>query len=238
MRGLTILLPTLDEEGALPGVLAQIPYSKLQEDGWNAKILVVDGGSKDDTVNIAMAADVEIIHQTRQFGKGAGIRLAFREFLKSDSEALVMIDADGTYSPLDIPRLLAKLSHYDIVMGSRLKGIIEKGAMNRLNYIGNHILTWLAVVLYGEAITDLCTGSWAFNKEAIERMNLNSIRFEIEAEMFANCANRGLKIGQVPIRYANRIGEVKLGSVRDGVSIFRKLIVRKFFPYPIENQQT
>ncbi len=238
MRGLTILLPTLDEEDALLGVLEEIPVATLEQQGWFVEVLVVDGGSVDGTVQIAQDFGCEVILQTAQSGKGAGMRMAFEKFITSKNSALVMIDADGTYSPKDIPRLLAKLKHYDVVMGSRLRGEISEGAMTRLNYIGNHLLTWLAVSLYGVPITDLCTGAWAFRRESIEQMNLNSIRFEIEAEMFANCSNTGLRITQVPIRYDKRIGEAKLGSVRDGASIFRKLIVRKYFPFPHNDNNT
>ncbi|MEE2812515.1 MAG: hypothetical protein VX627_05775, partial [Candidatus Thermoplasmatota archaeon] len=80
---------------------------------------------------------------------------------------------------------------------------------------------------------DICTGYWAFKREAIKKMQLNSKSFEIEAEMFTSCANEGLRMGEVPISYAARIGESKLGSVGDGVKILRKLLVRRFFPRPV-----
>jgi len=107
------------------------------------------------------------------------------------------------------------------------------GAMGRVNYLGNHILTWSAVALYRRFISDLCTGFWVFRREAIDAMRLNSISFEIEAEMYAACCHNKMRIGEVPIRYHNRIGTAKLGSIHDGVRIFRKLFVRRFFRKPL-----
>ena len=59
--------------------------------------------------------------------------------------------------------------------------------MTRMNYFGNHMLTWIASALYGTSSNDLCTGYWGFTKSAIARLKLNSMRFEIEAEMYASC---------------------------------------------------
>lgn len=235
MSRVTILLPTLDEEGALGGVLDDIPVEKLKDSGWQHRVLVVDGGSEDSTLSIARQRECEIIEQTVEWGKGSGLRMAFEHFLQSGDEAMVMIDADGTYDPADITRLLAELDSCDLVMGSRLRGDIEPGAMSRVNYLGNHVLTWMAVLLYGEPVSDLCTGAWAFRRSVIERMRLNSVRFEIEAEMFATCAHAGFHFGHVPISYRKRIGEPKLGSARDGASILRKLLIRRFFPIHITN---
>ncbi|MDP6899391.1 MAG: glycosyltransferase family 2 protein [Candidatus Thalassarchaeaceae archaeon] len=234
-RGLTILLPTLNEVSALPNVVNALPIDILEYQGWSPNILVADGRSTDGTQEIASKLGLEIIVQGPAAGKGFGMREAFARFLDSDDEVLVMLDADGTYNPKEITRLLKHLTsgEYDVVIGSRLRGSIEPGAMSRFNWIGNHILTWTAVALYRIFVSDICTGYWAFKREAIEKMQLNSKSFEIEAEMFTSCANEGLRMGEVPISYAARIGESKLGSVGDGVKILRKLLVRRFFPRPV-----
>ncbi|MDP7001554.1 MAG: glycosyltransferase family 2 protein [Candidatus Poseidoniaceae archaeon] len=229
MRSVTLLLPALDEEGALPQLLAEIPINRMNAYGWDCHILLVDGGSKDATVQIATDYGCEIIHQGDKKGKGLGMRVAFEHFIDSQSQALVMIDADGTYDPKDIPSMLAALEDNDIVVGSRLQGEIDIGAMTRINYLGNCFLSWFASVLYGEFSSDLCSGAWAFRRSAIERMDLNSVHFEIEAEMFATCAMANFAIGFVPISYRCRTGLQKLGSFRDGISILRKLIVRRVF---------
>ena len=234
-RGITILLPTLDEAKALRNVVNRIPFEEISADGWIVRIVVVDGGSTDGTIELARELNCEIIEQHGGSGKGRGLREAFANFLNSDDSALVMMDADGTYRPEQIPQLIHKLEleNADIVIGSRMKGKIENGAMTRRNWIGNHILTWLAVFLHRTYISDLCTGFWLLTRDSINQMKLNSNGFEIEAEMYASAAHNRLKIHEIPIYYDIRIGRSKLGSVGDGVRIAMKIIRRKFVRKPI-----
>ena len=234
-RGITILLPTFNEFDALPGVVEALPLKELKIAGWNPRIVVADGGSTDGTQELVTKMGLELIVQGPPAGKGFGMREAFARFLTHDDDVLVMLDADGTYAPKDMLRLIQHLERgeYDVVIGSRLRGNIQPGAMSRINWVGNHILTWCAVALYRVFISDVCTGYWAFKRSAIQKMSLNSTAFEIEAEMFTSCASEGLKMSEVPISYAPRIGESKLGSIGDGVRILRKLLVRKMFPRPV-----
>ena len=234
-RGLTILLPTYNEVDALPMVINGLPLDALRAAGWEPRIVVADGRSTDGTQQTAADLNLELIVQGPAAGKGFGMREGFARFLAHHDDVLVMLDADGTYAPNEMLRLLQHLEKgsYDVVIGSRLRGDIQRGAMSRLNWIGNHILTWFAVALYQVFISDVCTGYWAFRRTAIQKMSLNSTEFEIEAEMYTACATEGLRMSEVPISYAPRIGESKLGSIGDGVRILRKLLVRRMFPRPV-----
>ncbi len=234
-RQVTILLPTLNEAEAIPDLIERMPMAEFREMGWEAHIVVADGRSTDGTQEVAKSLGCTVIEQRFSRGKGVGLRQAFDHFLRSGHDRLVMLDADGTYYPEDAPRLLSHMDETgsDIVIGSRLRGWIEEGALGRINYVGNHLLTWTAVALHGTFVSDLCTGYWAYEREAIARLQLNSISFEIEAEMYSSACHRGLRISEVPIHYGMRIGETKLGSVDDGIRIFRKLLVRRLFPKPV-----
>ena len=227
------MLPTLDEEVALPQVFERIPFDKLKESGWNSRVVVVDGGSIDDTTKIAEELGCIIINQWGK-GKGAGMRQAFKMFLESDDDALVMLDSDGTYSPEEMGLLIDALPKGGVVIGDRLRGDLGPGAMSSTNWLGNHMLTWFAVALHGKRVNDLCSGFWAFTRKAVSKMQLNSIRFEIEAEMYTCCVNRKIPIRHIPISYSKRIGQAKLGSVRDGGAIAKKLIIRRIFRVPHE----
>ena len=233
MKSVVIMLPTLDEAKGLDMVAKEIPYLRLEKMGWTPKVWVVDGGSHDETISIAKKHGFEFIRQQGK-GKGAAMRLGFRKFLEHGHDALVMLDSDGTYDAKEIPRFLSALSNCDVVIGDRLNGKIEPDAMTRFNFFGNHILTWIATGMYGITINDLCSGYWGFSKIAISRLKLNSMRFEIEAEMYTSCVNEELHIESIPIKYSSRIGDAKLGSISDGWRIFRKLIVRRIFGTPIE----
>ena len=235
MPHLTVMLPAIDEAAGLAEIIPRIPNSELEKLGWDVSILVVDGGSTDDTVQISQDLGAKVIQQ-QGTGKGAAMRLGFLHFLKSNSDSLVMLDCDGTYHPEQIVDFINRLKENEIVVGDRLRGIIDDGAMTRLNYLGNHLLTWVATSLFGVGTNDLCSGFWGFNRDSLSKLKLNSMRFEIEAEMFTSCAIEGIRISFVPIRYSKRIGEAKLGSVPDGWLILRKLLVRRIFPTPVELQ--
>lgn len=231
MKRVTILLPTLNEEEGLADVLPRLPISEMAELGWEANVLIVDGGSEDLTTSVAQKNGCPVLKQQGK-GKGAAMRLGFLRFLQSGDDALIMLDPDGTYHPEEIPRFLKKLENADVVIGDRLRGAMDPDAMTRTNYFGNHVLTWIAVALYGVPMNDLCSGYWGFSRQAISLLKLNSMRFEIEAEMYTSCAAEELDIGHLSIRYSKRLGEAKLGSVKDGWNIFRKLLVRRLFTTP------
>lgn len=238
MKRVTVLLPTLDEAEGVAEVVPRIPIEELRSLGWTVSILVVDGGSDDGTIEIAQQLHCKTMRQHGK-GKGVAMRQGFSSFLESGDDALIMLDADGTYHPEEMIRFLKALERADVVVGDRLKGEMEPDAMTRVNYFGNHMLTWCAVALYGVAINDLCSGYWGFNRRSIQMLKLNSMRFEIEAEMYTSCAMENLEIAHVPIRYSKRLGEAKLGSVKDGWNILRKLLVRKIFrapPHSIEGE--
>ena len=233
MPSLFVMLPTLDEELGLADVYDRIPFEELKSMGYSTRVVVVDGGSKDNTVELAKELGCMVILQWGK-GKGAGIRQAFKRFNDDGDDVLVMLDSDGTYYPEEIPKLVSALPESGIVIGDRLHGTLETDAMTGINWIGNHLLTWLAVALYGKQINDLCSGFWVFSNHAVKNLRLNSMRFEIEAEMYTSCVHQNISIRHIPIRYAKRVGDAKLGSIKDGTSIARKLIIRRIFPTPHE----
>ena len=234
MKNLVVMLPTLDEEYGLREILPLIPKAKLSQMGWQTEIWVIDGGSNDLSIEIAEKYECVVIKQAGN-GKGAAMRTGFSKFISLNKDALVMLDADGTYDPAEIPKFVRNLASNDVVIGDRLHGTIEPGAMTRMNFFGNHMLTWIASALYGISSNDLCTGYWGFTKSAISKLKLNSMRFEIEAEMYASCVKEGINIKSIPIIYRARIGDAKLGSLVDGWIIFKKLLLRRIFPTPVES---
>lgn len=232
MEHLVVLLPVLNEELGLAWVLERIPYTKLEEMGYKTTVLVMDGHSTDATSSVADNYGVMFVDQD-DTGKGSAIRHGFREAVQLEADAVIMLDADGTYAPEEMTALLQGLDKHSVVIGDRLNGRIAPEAMTRLNFIGNHLLTWLATALFSATTSDVCSGYWAFRREAIHAIQLNSQSFEIEAEMFASMVHQGVPFGFVPISYGPRIGEAKLGSTADGWRILRKLITRRIFPTPL-----
>ena len=235
VKRLMILLPVLNAAEGLDAILKTIPYETLEKKGWYSDVLIVDGKSTDESRQIGIDAGCNVIVQPSR-GKGEAVRVGFDYGIRHSYDAVVMFDADQTYSPNDMLPMLEQLLPGNVVVGNRLNSMMTKDAMSPLNWIGNHILTWSAVVLHGLEIHDVCSGYWLFDRQALLRMNLNSMDFEIEAEMYAQCAISGIPLANIPVSYGARIGEAKLGSLRDGSSILRKLLVRKLFPLPVEEE--
>jgi len=232
MQHLVVMLPVLNESLGLAWVLDRIPYERLKAMGYRTTVLVMDGHSTDSSRQVAEEYGVLFVEQD-EHGKGAAIRHGFREAHALNADTVVMLDADGTYAPSEMTRLLRNLRSHKVVIGDRLNGAMAPDAMTRLNFIGNHLLTWLATALFGATTSDVCSGYWAFSREAMDALRLNSQSFEIEAEMFASMVHQRVQFGFVPISYAARIGDAKLGSTADGWRILRKLITRRIFPEPL-----
>ena len=232
MQRLVVLLPVLNEAAGLRWVIERLPWKKLEQAGYDTTVLVIDGHSTDNSVEVATSLGIQVIEQ-EGIGKGSAIRHGFREAMALEADAVVMLDADGTYVPSEMVLLLRQLDGTNVVVGDRLHGKIAPDAMTRTNFIGNHLLTWLASTLFGVTTTDVCSGYWAFSRQAIERLMLNSVSFEIEAEMYANMVHRNVPFCFHPISYQARLGEAKLGSTADGWHILRKLVTRRIFPDPL-----
>jgi dolichol-phosphate mannosyltransferase len=246
-----ILIPTLNEAKGIGKVLDDIPIKQLECMGHNISIVLVDGNSSDDTAKIAEDKNAHVYIQTGT-GKGTGIRQVFTLTAPTqavlyaatlsknvdkaintlsvflDSDYIIMIDGDDTYPAYEIPEFINKLERgHDVVMGSRLKGKREHGAMTSFNHMGNIILSAMATVIYTYPVSDVCTGMWGFRKEALNKLYLDAKYFDLEAEMFAESVKTGLKITEVPIEYRRRKGETKLMPMKNGVSIALKLFKRR-----------
>ena len=225
MPRVCIIIPTLNEAEAIGKVIDEIPRQAIQQKGYEVEVVVVDGDSTDGTRQIAEAKGAKVMVEPRR-GKGRQMRRALEI---ADADFIFMLDGDNTYPPSYIPEMLELLrGTYPVVIGSRLRGKIEKGSMSLLNMIGNHLLTLMANLLYRTSISDLCTGYWGMRSEVISHLNLTSNGFDLEAELFGQIAKKGYQIGEVPIYYRRRQTPPKLRSIRDGLKIGWTLIKRRF----------
>jgi dolichol-phosphate mannosyltransferase len=222
---ISVIIPTLNEEETIGKVIDEIPRENMESRGYRVEILVVDHDSTDKTREIAAERGAKVIVEPGR-GKGRAIRTAFKA---ASGDFIFMLDADYTYPATYISNMLEILrGGSDVVIGSRLRGQIGEGAMNRLNLVGNHLLAFMASVLYRTKISDLCTGYWGLTRGVVSRMELNATGFELEAEMFVQIAKKGYKIAEVPIYYRRRASPSKLRSLRDGFKIGRTLIRKRW----------
>jgi len=107
----------------------------------------------------------------------------------------------------------------DVVLGSRLKGSVEPGAMTTMSVVGNILLSAIARLLFNARFSDICTRLWGYQGDAVKCLVLSAQGFEIEADMLTECMHKRLRIAEIPIHYGARKGQAKLSSVRDGLRI-------------------
>ena len=215
-----VVIPALNEASTIGRVLDEIPFAELASEGFHTRAVVVDNGSSDGTADVARSRGAEVIVEPQR-GKGNAMRRAFRE---TRADYVVMLDGDATYPATHIPEMLKVLRDgRDVVIGSRLKGTRAPGSISWVNLIGNHLLTWIACVLYWKKTSDLCTGYWAFRGSVLPSLQLSARGFNLEAELFSEVVRHKLRMGEVPIHYRRRPTPTKLRALRDGVRIARML---------------
>jgi glycosyltransferase involved in cell wall biosynthesis len=208
----SVVIPAKNEAENLPYVLPRIPT-------FVSEVVLVDGKSTDDTVAVAkhLRPDIRIVEQKGR-GKGDALRLGF-EAAKSD--VIVMLDADGSMAPEEIPAYVGALvSGADYAKGSRF---IHGGGTDDMEfhrYLGNLGFVMAVRVLFGGYYSDLCYGYCGFWSHVLPRLGLRSTGFEIETEMNVRALLSGIKVTEVPSFESKRVnGTSNLHAVRDGLRI-------------------
>jgi DNA-binding response OmpR family regulator len=212
----TVVVPTMNEEEAIGLVL-----DELKAEGYR-KMLVVDGYSKDKTVDIVQKAGVPVVKQHGKDKTGA-LETAF-EHVKTPY--LLLMDGDYTYSAKDIERFLPIARKYDQIFGNRREG---RHNISRLHRLGNWIINTTLKALFGAPVSDVCTGMYMLKTDAARRLELNSGGFDVEAEVAIQNITHGSVTG-VPISYRERLGKRKLSTWRQGFQILWT-VVRMSFSY-------
>ncbi len=198
------VIPALDEEQALPGVLDELKRTSVR------RVVVVDNGSRDATVEVARARGAVVVHEPRR-GYGAACLRGIAECRAAQPapEVVVFLDGDGADDPAELDHLLAPIARgaADLVLGSRtLPGArIEKGALTPQARAGNLVATLMIRALYGVQHTDL--GPYrAIRLESLERLEMVDLDFGWTAEMQVKAIRRGLKVVEVPASWRRRRG--------------------------------
>ncbi|WP_049927621.1 S-layer glycoprotein N-glycosyltransferase AglJ [Halopiger goleimassiliensis] len=206
-----ILIPTLDEAATIGDVI-----DGFYEEGYT-NVVVVDGGSEDETRDIAGERGAEVIVQSGE-GKGQAVREAV-EYIQVPY--VLMVDGDGTYDPADAERMLEPLSRgYEHVIGNRFADM-DDDAMKALNGFGNRLINRAFRTIHGADFEDILSGYRAFTVDSFERLSLDSDGFTIETELAVECVKHGIDTTVVPISYSARPeeSETNLHPVRDGGTI-------------------
>ncbi|HEX55506.1 MAG: glycosyltransferase family 2 protein [Candidatus Altiarchaeales archaeon] len=215
---ISVVIPTLNEEENIARVLREIPK-------YIDEVIVVDGHSKDKTVEIARRYGVKVIFD--DVGKGSALRKGMKN---ATGDIIIMMDADCSHIPEEMPLLIAGIeSGYDICMGSRF---IQGGGsedITLLRKLGNKFFIFLVNLIWKMNYSDLCYGYRSLRKDCVEKLDLESDGFGIETEISIRAAKKGLRVLEVPSFEKKRhSGEGKLRTFRDGFVILKR-IIRELF---------
>lgn len=199
----------------------------------DVKILVLDDGSMDKTVQVAKEAGADkILSHVHNLGLAITFRDALDEALDMGADVIVNIDADGQYDPAEITKLVQPVisNDADIVLGSRFDGYIEEMSMSKK--LGNKVATKFASRAAGKHFSDAQTGFRAFSKDAAMRLNIMG-DFTYTQETLVQAVNKNLRICEVPVNFYKREDESRLFpsvwsyAKRGGSTLIRSYLYHK-----------
>jgi glycosyltransferase involved in cell wall biosynthesis len=222
LDGVTVIIPALNEAASLPAVLADLPAV--------GRVIVVDNGSTDDTAAIARQHGATVVTESQRGYGAACLRglAAIRDFItqgQSPPRFIVFLDADYSDHPELLPQLVAPLADdkADFVLGSRLLGVREPGAMPPQSVYGNRLACGLLRVLFGGRYTDL--GPFrAIRYDKLCQLQMADEDFGWTIEMQIKALRAKLRIQEIPVPYRRRVGQSKIsgtlrGTIRAGAKI-------------------
>lgn len=214
-----VVIPALNEEASLPLVLAGLPRPPVR------RVVVADNGSRDGTARVAREGGAEVVAAARR-GYGSACLAGLGHLRRTGPpEVVVFVDADYSDHPDELPRLVAPIltGDADLVIGSRVLGEREPGALLPQARAGNLVACALIRLFYGHRFTDL--GPFrAIRWESLERIGMSDPDFGWTAEMQVKALRHGLRATEVPVSYRRRVGVSKItgtasGTIRAGYKI-------------------
>ena len=206
---IVLLLPTLNEEKGLSNILENI--KKLS---FRVEIVIVDGLSTDKTREIAKKNSIVVVWETKKgYGYAMQAGLCYVATVYSEDTIVVILDADGTYEVKDIIKLIEPIikSESDFVTGNR-----QFKNMSFKTRFGNKLISKVANFCLGLGVIDTQSGIKALKVKLVKQLEIYTSGISWQVEFIRQAKLKGAKIKEVPITYNTRIGEKKLGRVRDG----------------------
>ena len=200
-----LIIPVINEDATIAAVVRAAPREVIDE------VLVVDGGSRDDTVAQAEAAGARVIVEPRA-GYGAACRAGVRA-ASPDCTIVAFIDGDGSDDPADLKRLVAPIvaGEQDFVIGSRARGAREQGSMGAHQVIAGKLAGLAMRALYGVRYTDMGPLR-AIRRDALERLAMRETSYGWNLEMQMRAARAKLRILELPVAHRRRAGGASKGA--------------------------
>ncbi|WP_428955677.1 glycosyltransferase family 2 protein [Streptomyces sp. cg35] len=213
----SVVIPAMNEAENLPYVFKTLPE-------WIHEVVLVDGNSTDDTVEVARDLWPEVV-VVPQSGKGKGDAL-ITGFEACSGDIIVMVDADGSADGQEIVSYVSALvSGADFAKGSRFANGGGTDDMTPIRKLGNWALCSVVNAKFGARYTDLCYGYNAFWRHCLDEIDLDCTGFEVETLMNIRVVKAGLRVQEIPSHEYLRIhGASNLRAVRDGLRVLKVIL--------------
>lgn len=224
-KRISVLIPAFNEEKSIARVIKELPKGFVDE------IVVIDNGSTDATREVALRQGTKVVEERRR-----GYGSACLKGLASIGETDILVILDGDYSdyPEQITRLVEPIASgkADFVIGSRVLGETEEGALTSQQYWGNKLAVFLIHRIFSYKFTDM--GPFrAILFESLKSLNMTDKDFGWNAEMQVKAVRYGLKIIEVPVDYRRRIGKSKISGTITGTIKAGSKIIFTIFKYAL-----
>jgi glycosyltransferase involved in cell wall biosynthesis len=227
---LTIVIPAFNEEESIGQTIERClnARTRIQKDGHigHIQLVVISDGSTDQTAVIAgrlaeQNADVRLIIFERNRGYGAALKEGFRA--GGQSEFLGFLDADGTCDPRFFAELCRTIQNQraDVVLGNRM---LPENHMPRLRRLGNRLFALLLGFLSGQYVHDTASGMRVIRRSALPHLYPLPDGLDFTPAMSARAVMQGMRVMELPMAYAERVGRSKLSVVRDGIRFLRSIV--------------
>jgi glycosyltransferase involved in cell wall biosynthesis len=203
-----VVIPALNEEMAIGGVVAAIP-------AWVDEVIVADNGSTDATAAIARKQGARVI-QEPQRGYGAACLAGIAAL--TDTDIVVFMDGDGSDVPPEMTLLVDPLiqDRADLVIGSRVLGVRETGALTPQARFGNWLACRLIQLFWAQSYTDL--GPFrSIRHRSLLALNMQDRDYGWTVEMQVKAVRLGLRIMEAPVSYRRRLGQSKISGTLRGI---------------------
>ncbi|MBD3388034.1 MAG: glycosyltransferase [Candidatus Altiarchaeales archaeon] len=214
---LSVVVPALNEEDGVGETVEEVRAALA---GVTHEIVVVDDGSSDRTGEVAESAGARIIRHETNRGYGAAIKTGVEN---SSYGVICLLDADHTYPPAAIPKLLGEFKGDGcIVSGSRFLGV--NAGMPFIRKLGNTFFIYLTSILLMKRVYDVSSGMKVFSKTTFDELQPLPDTLDMMIVITIRSHKRGYLFREVPIGYDDRKGASKLSAFREGVRFLTTIV--------------
>jgi glycosyltransferase involved in cell wall biosynthesis len=219
MEKVWIVMPAYNEEKSIGKVL-----DALRAEGWS-NVIVANDGSKDKTAEVASKKGATVVTHQKNMGLGAALRTGLQKAREIGADYAVTFDSDGQHDPKAVKGMVESLRDADFVVGQRC--FVNVPIHKRLGNFGLNFITRML----GGILTDSQSGMRAFNRRALEKIQIKSNRYEVSSEIIIRAKQAKLKIKEVPVpcfftSYSKARGTTIASGIRISIGLVKMRLGR------------